>query len=79
VKVFCGTLKELPHLRSFGLEGDAFLYVCAEQQSGQWLIRATDNHRLVLGVRLKATEAKNLPKPVKEVLRMKDKVAKSPN
>jgi hypothetical protein len=29
--------------------------------------------------RLKATDAKNLPKPVKVALRMKDKVAKSPD
>jgi hypothetical protein len=29
--------------------------------------------------RLKATDARNLPKPVKVTLRMKDKVAKSPD
>jgi hypothetical protein len=46
-RVFRETLKgELPHLRSFRLEGGALLYVCSNQQSGQWLIRATDNHRL---------------------------------
>jgi hypothetical protein len=44
-----------------------------------WLIRATDNHRLGSGVRLKATYARNLPKPVKVVLRTRDKVAKSPD
>jgi hypothetical protein len=39
--------------------------MCVEQQSGQWLIKTIDNHRLGSGGRLKATEAKNLPKPVK--------------
>jgi hypothetical protein len=32
---------ELPHLKSYRLEGGAL--ICAEQQSGQWLIRAIDN------------------------------------
>jgi hypothetical protein len=56
--------------------------VCGDQQSGQsgqWLIRATDNHRLGSGARLKATDVRNLPKPVKVALRTKDKVAKSPD
>jgi hypothetical protein len=36
-KVFCGTLRgELPHLRSFMLEGGALMHVCADQKSGQW-------------------------------------------
>jgi hypothetical protein len=44
--VFCETPKgELPHLRSFGLEGGALMHVCSDQQCGQWL-KATDNHRL---------------------------------
>jgi hypothetical protein len=34
---------ELPHLRSFRLEGDALMYVCADQQSGQWLTRALES------------------------------------
>jgi hypothetical protein len=38
--------------------------VCADQQSGQWLTKAIDNHRLKSGTRLKATDARNLLKPV---------------
>jgi hypothetical protein len=67
--VFRGTVNgEMPHLRSLKLKGGAltYVYVCADQQSGQWLIRAT---RLGPGVRLKAC-ARNLPKPVKVVLRI---------
>jgi hypothetical protein len=78
-RAFRGTPKrELPHLRSFRLEGGALMYVCTNQQSDQWLIRATDNHRLGSGARLKATDARNLPKPIKVALRTRDKVAKSP-
>jgi hypothetical protein len=77
-RVFCETPKgELPHLRSFRLEGGALMYVCADQQSGQWLIRATDNHRLGSGARLKAMDARKLPKPIKVAIRTRDKVAKS--
>jgi hypothetical protein len=37
-KVLRGTPKgELPHLKSFRLEAGAITYVCADQQSGQWL------------------------------------------
>jgi hypothetical protein len=78
-RVFRRTLKgELPHLRSFRLEASALMYVCADQQSGQWLIRATDSHRLGSGVRLKAADARNLAKPVKVALRLRDNVARSP-
>jgi hypothetical protein len=54
------------------------MYVCTNQQFGQWLIRAIDNHRLGSGARLKATDARNLPKPVKVALRTRDTAAKSP-
>jgi hypothetical protein len=54
------------------------MYVCSDQQSGQWLIKATDHHRLGSGARLKATDARKLPKPIKVALRMRDKVAKNP-
>jgi hypothetical protein len=65
--VFHGTPKgTLPHLRSFRLEGDTF-------------ISAIDNHRLGSRTRLKAMNARNLPKPVKVALRTKDKVAKNPD
>jgi hypothetical protein len=62
-------LEELPHLKSYRLEGDALIYICADQESGQWLIKAIDNHRLGTGARLKVTDARNLPKPVKVALR----------
>jgi hypothetical protein len=51
--------------------------ICADQQSGQWLIKAIDNHRLGSGARLKATDARNLPKPIKVALRVRDKVAQT--
>jgi hypothetical protein len=59
---------EGPHLISYRLVGGALIYVCADQQSSQWLIKAIDNHRLKSGTRLKATDARNLPKPVKVVV-----------
>jgi hypothetical protein len=37
-RVLCGTpIGELPHLKSYTLDGGAFIYMCADQQSGQWL------------------------------------------
>jgi hypothetical protein len=73
-RVFHGTPKgEQPYLRSFRLEGGILIYVCANQQSVQWLIRATDNHRLGSGARLKATDTRNFPKPANGALRTKDK------
>jgi hypothetical protein len=68
---------ELPHLKSYRLEGGALIYTCADQQSDQWLIKATDNHRLRSGARLKATDTGNLPKPIKVALRVRDKVAQT--
>jgi hypothetical protein len=70
-------LGELPHLKSYRLEGGALIYTCADQESGQWLIRAIDNHRLGSGARLKATDARNLPKPIKVALRVRDNVAQT--
>jgi hypothetical protein len=49
------------------------------KQSGQWPIETANKHRLGSVARLKATDARNLPMPVKVALRMKDKVAKSPD
>jgi hypothetical protein len=62
---------EIPQLNSYRLEGGAFIYIYiyVDQQSSQWLVRAIDNHRLELGPRLKATDARNAPKPVKVALR----------
>jgi hypothetical protein len=71
------SLEELPHLKSYRLKGGSLIYTCVDQQSGQWLIKTTDNHRLGSGGRLKATEAKNLPKPVKVALRVKENVARN--
>jgi hypothetical protein len=51
--------------------------MCADQQSGQWLIKAIDNYRLESGARLKSTDARNLPKPVKVALRIRDRVAQN--
>jgi hypothetical protein len=39
--------------KSYSLEEAAFIYVCADQQSGQWLVRAIDIYRLRSGVILK--------------------------
>jgi hypothetical protein len=53
------------------------MYVCVlTKQSGQWPIETANNHRLGSLARLKATDAKKLPRPVKVALRMKDKVVK---
>jgi hypothetical protein len=49
--------------------------VC-RQQSGQWLIKAINNHRLESGGKLKATEGKNLPEPDKVALWVKENVAR---
>jgi hypothetical protein len=68
-------LTNIKILRSFKMEEGALIYACAKQQPGQWLIRATYIHRLGSGARLKAMDARNLPKPVQVVLRTKDKVA----
>jgi hypothetical protein len=74
----CGTpFGELPHLKSYRLEVGAFVYICANQQSGKWLVRATNNHRLGSGTRLKATDARNLLKPIKVALRVRDRVAQT--
>jgi hypothetical protein len=63
---------EMPHLKSYRLKGNALIYICADQQSGQWLVKAIGSHRLESGTRLKATDGKNLPKPVKVGLRIMD-------
>jgi hypothetical protein len=48
-------------------------------QSGQCLVRATDNHRSELVARLWAPSTKNLPKPVEIALRARNEVAKRLN
>jgi hypothetical protein len=68
---------ELPHLKSYILEGGALIYMCADQQSGQWLIKAIGNYRLESGARLNYTDASNLLKPVKMALRIRDRVAQN--
>jgi hypothetical protein len=74
-KVLCRTpIGELPHRKSYRLEGGTLIYRCADQQSSQWLVKAIDNHRLGTGAKLKVTGARNLPKPVKVALRTRDKV-----
>jgi hypothetical protein len=77
-RVLCRTpTGELPHLKSYRLEGGSLIYICPDQQSGQWLVKATDNHRLGTGTRLKVTDVRKLPKPVKVALRTRDKVAQT--
>jgi hypothetical protein len=70
-------VEELPHLKSYRLEGGALIYICVDQQSSQWLSKAINNHRLETGTRLKVTEARNLPKPVKVALRVRGNVAQT--
>jgi hypothetical protein len=70
-------VEELPQLKSYRLEGGALIYISADQQSGQWLSKAINNHRLKTGTMLKVTEARNLPKPVKVTLRVRDNVAQT--
>jgi hypothetical protein len=70
-------VEELSHLKSYRLEGCALIYICADQQSGQWLFKAINNHRLKTGTMLKVTEARNLPKPIKMALRVRDNVAQT--
>jgi hypothetical protein len=70
-------VEELPHLKSYRLEGSALIYICTDQQCGHWLSKAINNHRLETGTRLKVIEARNLPKPVKVALRVRDNVAQT--
>jgi hypothetical protein len=42
--------------------------ICADQQSGQWLIQAINGHQLREGTKVKAINVKDLPKPVKMAL-----------
>jgi hypothetical protein len=53
------------------------VHLCADQQSGQWLVKATYNYTLESGARLKATDARKVPKPVKVALRRRDKVVQN--
>jgi hypothetical protein len=77
-EVLCGTpIGELPHMKSYRLEGGALICICANQQSGQWLVKAIGNYRLESGARLKATDARNIHKPVKVTLKIRDKVTQS--
>jgi hypothetical protein len=72
-------LAELPRLKSYRLEGGALIYTCVDRQSGQWLIKTIHNYGLGSGGSLKATEAKNLPEPVKVALRAKENIARNPD
>jgi hypothetical protein len=42
-----------------------------------WLSKAINNHRLKTGTLLKVTEARNLPKPVKVAVSLRDNVAQT--
>jgi hypothetical protein len=77
-RVFYETpLEEPSYLNSYRWEGGALIYVCTDQQSGQWFVKASDNHRMRSGARLKATNAKILPKPVEIALRTRDTLPKT--
>jgi hypothetical protein len=67
-----------PLLRSYRLDEGTIFYACADQRSVDWLITAIHGFQIREGVRLKAIDAKHLPKPVKMALRTKDKVATGP-
>jgi hypothetical protein len=45
--------------------GHLLVVPAGQRQSGQWLAKANDNYRLKSGSRVKATDARNLPEPVK--------------
>jgi hypothetical protein len=59
----------LLHLRSFRLKRGALMYGCTDQ-SDQWLIKTTDNHKF-------GSEARNLQTSVMVAHKTKDKVIKS--
>jgi hypothetical protein len=65
-------------LRSYRLEKGIIFYACANQRSVHWLIAALHGFQIREGARLKATDTKHLPKPIKMALRQKDKVATGP-
>jgi hypothetical protein len=77
LEILGGVLRRTPkeELKSYRLMGGALIYACVDQQSGQWLIKATDDHRLESGARLKTNDTRNLPKPV--ALRTRDKAAQN--
>jgi hypothetical protein len=68
---------ELPRWSPTDFSGGALIYIYVDQQSGQRLLRAIDNHRLESVARLKATEAKNLQKPLKVTVNSKDKIVRN--
>jgi hypothetical protein len=67
-----------PLLPSYRLETGILFYVCAGQWSVDWLIAAPHGFQIREGVRLKASDANHLPKPVKMALRMGDEVSAGP-
>jgi hypothetical protein len=67
---------ELPYLKD-RIKGGALIYICTDQQSVQWLVKAIDKQRLGTGARLKATDTRNLRTSVKVALRTRDKVAQT--
>jgi hypothetical protein len=68
----------MPTLQSYRLETGILFYACADQKSVDWLIAALHGFQIGEGARLKAMDAKHLPKPVKMALRKKDEVATGP-
>ena len=66
------------HFSNPRLERGTVLYACADQRSVNWLVTGLYGFHIREGARLKAIDAKHLPKPIKMALRTKDKVATGP-
>jgi hypothetical protein len=72
-RMFHGTpVGELPHINSYRPEGGTLIYVCADLQSGQWLVKTIDSHKIG-----SITNAENLPKPARIALWKWNKVSRS--
>jgi hypothetical protein len=54
-----------PLLQSYRLETGTIFYACADQRFVDWLVTALHGFQIREGARLKAIDAKHLPKPIK--------------
>jgi hypothetical protein len=66
--------KGFPQLRSYRLEVVTLRHVCVNRGSGQWLIQAIKEQLMREGTVLKATNKKDLPKPVKWLSELKTNI-----
>jgi hypothetical protein len=74
-KCFVRLLMGDAHFSNPRLERGTVLYACADQRSVNWLVTGLYGFHIREGARLKAIDAKHLPKPIKMALRTNDKVA----